>query len=158
MTGMMAWARDTGPATTGTAVRMLASSADPRAPDSLAALAREFAAQRSSKLELPLIFCRGRCGELALPTFIATFEDSTVTPTRMVRARGGAPRVPKLTAAQAILDRYRDHGVIADSTFTIQSAPRGLYYGLWLATRIAEPHLTTWLQSGTASQRTPAPY
>src|SRR4030095_10890221 len=99
MTGMMAWARDTGPATTGTAVRMLASSADPRAPDSLAALAREFAAQRSSKLELPLIFCRGRCGELALPTFIATFEDSTVTPERMVKAMEASRTGPNVNTA-----------------------------------------------------------
>jgi hypothetical protein len=148
MAGMMAWGRGTNPDTTRIAVRMLSQSADPRAPDSLAALAREFEAARSPRIELPLIYCRGRCGELALPVFIATFEDSTATPERMVQGLEAAATVPNLTAAQAILGRYRDHGVIADSTFTSQTAPRGLYYGLWLATRIAEPHLTTWLAHG----------
>ena len=149
MAGMMAWGRGMNPDTTRVAVRMLSQSADPRAPDSLAALAREYRAAGSPALELPLTFCRGRCGELALPTFIATFEDSTVTPERMVKGLEAAATVPNLTAAQAILARYRDHGVIADSTFISQTSPRGLYYGLWLATRIAEPHLTSWLQSGT---------
>jgi hypothetical protein len=152
MAGMMAWGRGTNPDTTRIAVRMLSQSVDPRAPDSLAALAREYQVARSPALELPLTYCRGRCGELALPVFIATFEDSTITPERMVKGLEAAATVPKLTAAQAILDRYRDHGVIADSTFTSQTSPRGLYYGLWLATRIAEPHLTTWLQSGTDAE------
>jgi hypothetical protein len=149
MAGMMAWGRGMNPDTTRIAVRMLSQSADVRAPDSLAALAREYQAAGSPALELPLNFCRGRCGELALPLFITTFEDSTASPDRMVKGLEAAGTVPNLNAAQAILARYRDHGVIADSTFTSQGADRGLYYGLWLATRIAEPHLTTWLQSGT---------
>ncbi|HWN82167.1 MAG TPA: hypothetical protein VNM87_08745 [Candidatus Udaeobacter sp.] len=152
MAGMMGWGRGVNPDTAGYAVRMLSQSVDPRAPDSLAALAREYAAAGSPRLDLPLIFCRGRCGELALPTFIATFEDSTATPERMVAGLEAAATVPTLPAAQAILGRYRDHGVIADSTFTAAGTEAGRYYGLWLATRIAEPHLTAWLRTGDESE------
>jgi hypothetical protein len=148
MAGMMRWGREAGGDTVGFAVRMLSQAADPRAPDSLAALAREYQAAGSPHLALPLIHCRGRCGELALPVFVQAFEDSTATSERMVEALQAAATVPTLPAAQAILDRYRDGGVIADSTFTATGEERGRYYGLWLATRIAEPHLTGWLREG----------
>jgi hypothetical protein len=152
MTGMMGWGRGADVDTAGLAVRMLSRSADPRAPDSLATLAREYRTTGSSHLELPLIHCRGRCAELALPVFVQVFEDSTATPERMAQGLEAAATVPTLPAARAILARYRDDGVIADSTFNAPGAPRGFYYGLWLATRIAEPHLTSWLVEGPAAE------
>jgi hypothetical protein len=153
MSGMMAWARAANIDTAAIAVRMLSQACDPRAPDSLAALAAEFRAAGSPRLELPLIYCRGRCGELALPVFVAEFEDSTATPQRMSQALEAAGNIPTLPAAQAILARYRDGGVIVDSTFAVTNkADLARYYSLWLATRIAEPHLTTWLRLGTQAE------
>jgi hypothetical protein len=66
----------------------------------------------------------------------------------MVKGLEAAATVPTLPAAQAVLARYRDGGVVADSTFNAGQSSRGLYYGLWLATRVAEPHLTSWLEKG----------
>ncbi len=148
MSVMMDWGRGGDPARAGLAVRMLAFAVDPRAPDSLAALAREYQAQRSSNLDQVLIHCRGRCGELALPVFIAAFEDPASTPARKVQALEAAAWVRSYESAKAILAHYRDGGVIADSTFSAPEARRGDYYGLWLATRISEPRLTEWLVSG----------
>jgi hypothetical protein len=127
---------------------MLAFAVDPRAPDSLAALAREYHAQGSMNLDQVLIHCRGRCGELALPVFIATFEDPGATPARKVQALEATAWVRNVDSAKALLAHYHDDGAIADSTFVATDARRGDYYGLWLATRISEPRLTEWLVSG----------
>jgi hypothetical protein len=151
MTTMMHWARSGDPARAGLGVRMLAFAVDSRAPDSLAALAREYQAQGSANLDQVLIHCRGRCGELALPVFIAAFEDSGATPARRVQALEATAWVRSSASAKAILDHYRDGGVIADSTFVAPEARRGDYYGLWLATRISEPRLAEWLVAGPDS-------
>jgi hypothetical protein len=148
MAVMMGWGRGGDPARAGLAVRMLAVASDPRAPDSLAALAREYQAQGSSNLDQVLIHCRGRCGELALPVFVRAFEDPASSPARKVQALEAAAWVRNYESAMAILAHYRDGGVIADSTFVAPEARRGDYYGLWLATRIAEPRLTEWLVAG----------
>ena len=151
MTKMTHWARGGDPERAGLAVRMLAFAVDPRAPDSLAALAREYEAQGSANLDQVLIHCRGRCGELALTVFIAAFEDPRATPARRVQALEATAWVRNSTSAKAILDHYRDEGVIADSTFAAPEARRGDYYGLWLATRISEPRLAEWLVAGPDS-------
>jgi hypothetical protein len=151
MTLMSTEARSADSARARLGIRMLASSIDSRAADSLAALARLHHDARSPLLDEALIHCRGRCADLALDIFIATF--------RRARSRGqellaleAAARVPRADAAQAILDFYADEGMIADSTFAAGGSARARFYSLWLATRIAEPHLITWLERGTMSE------
>ncbi len=147
MGGMMAWGRSGDELLAGRAVRMLTSSADPRSPDSLAALAQVLFDERSPALDVALVQCRGRCQEAAYPVFISAFQNPRSSE-QEVTALEAAARVPRVETAQAILDHYADGGVIADSTFTSAGEARVHYYGLWIATRVAEPHLLSWLREG----------
>ncbi len=147
MQGMMAWARSDDAELAGRAVRMLANSADPRSPDSLAARAQVYFETGSPVLDQVLVHCRLGCAELALPTFIAAIGHPR-SDQQWRLALEATARVPRMDAAQALLDHYADGGTIADSTFAASGEVRAHYYGLWLATRIAEPHLIAWLREG----------
>ncbi len=149
MNGMMAWARSGDEELAGRAVRMLASSCDPRSPDSLAALAGAYRAAGSPVLDVMLVQCRKGCAERALPVFIAT-AGSPRTPEQRISALEAIAQVPTREAAGALLAQYADGGVIADSTLAAVGERRAHYYGLWLATRLAEPHLLSWLRTGSA--------
>lgn len=147
MNGMMAWARSGDEKLEARGVRMLASSVDPRGPDSLAALAGLYYAAGSPVLDVVLVQCRKDCAERALPTFIATAENPRSLEQRL-SALEAIGQVPTPAAARAILDQYADGGVIADSTFAAVGERGAHYYALWLATRVAEPHLNAWLREG----------
>jgi hypothetical protein len=69
-------------------------------------------------------------------------------PEQRLSALEAIGRVPAIEAAAAILAEYADGGTIADSTFATTGEKRAHYYALWLATRVAEPHLDAWLREG----------
>jgi hypothetical protein len=147
MAGMMGWARSGDEMLAGRGVRMLASSMDPRSPDSLASLADDYYAARSPVLDVLLVQCRRACAARALPVFISAAGNPR-TPEQRVSALEAIGRVPTPEAAAAILAQYADGGTIADSTFATKDERRAHYYALWIATRVAEPHLNTWLRVG----------
>jgi hypothetical protein len=149
MGGMMAWARSGDEKLAARGVRMMASSCDPRRPDSLAALAAEYFAARSPVLDVMLVQCRKGCAERALPVFVAAAAHPR-TPEQRVSALEAMAQVPTREAAAALLAQYGDGGTVADSTFATVGERRAHYYGLWLATRLAEPHLLAWLREGSA--------
>jgi hypothetical protein len=147
MSMMMEGGRSTDESRIRRSVRLLAASSDKRAPDSLAFLARGFHAAASPLLDEALVHCQGRCAELALNTFIGSFRNAR-SPHQEVLALQAAARVPRREAAEALLAFYGDDGQVADSTFAAPGTAQARYYGLWLATRVAEPHLAKWLRSG----------
>ncbi|MGD8394872.1 MAG: hypothetical protein PVF43_05285 [Candidatus Eiseniibacteriota bacterium] len=133
------------------AVRMLGSSRDPRAPDSLAALLGEFHAAGSSLVDAALSQCREACARRAGPVLIDVYREAG-TPRRHRQALMAVARVPSVEAVRELLGAYDDGGTVVDSTWTLTGDAYQRHYDLWLASRIAEPHLVAWLISGTPEE------
>ncbi len=133
-------------------VLLLASSSYSQAGDSLASVVERFWARQAPQLDFALGHCRPRCAEPALPTLRAIREAPNLG-RRRLQAVCAIASVPRLAAARYVLDAYGDAGAVQDSTFATQGSARAHFYELWLATRIAEPHLLTWLDGGTDAER-----
>jgi hypothetical protein len=144
---MMTFARSPDTLQARRGVIMLASSADPRSADSLATLVRTWWKGSSPTFNHAVDFCKDECAELALDVLIESLQDIRY-PRQRLKTLGAIASVPSLRAARALVDAYGDGGVVRDSTFAATGEKRSRYYELWLATRIAEPHLLAWLETG----------
>jgi hypothetical protein len=146
----MAGARS-GDATRATlATRMLGTTTDPRAPDSVAALLEASRSDASLPLDDLLEQCDARCAELATDRLIEIHQQAAGrSEERRQRLTVYAlARAPRPEAARILLAAYDDGGTIVDSTFALPRATGKRYHQLWIATRIAEPHLVGWLRDG----------
>ncbi len=152
MSIMMSGARSADSARVWRGLHMLGASIDARAPDSLVAIMRSLHAERNSGFDTAIDVCHVPCATQLVDLLATTYREPWSGKQRL-RALTTLSQVAEPAAAGVILAGYGDDGQVVESTFNTTGEDRARYYELWLATRIAEPHLLQWIDTGPAAAR-----